>query len=228
MAFNREVWTAPPPPAYRKAVRGSRQAARRPHDGTNDLRSRQRFSVVTGPGVQAHGTRCLHNRFSSTPLLGESPVDYERKRRASPACYRPANERHQIFGIAIVAAAARALPPRSRCLHRRQCLAFRSARQGGQDAEAQADQLSHRLGSLQGRPFVRCAARRELGRHGLERRDLIPSGRDRCRRPTEQGFGADPGSVFSIEPDGPTTHRDCISPWRGARFQLHEIEVACP
>lgn len=72
MAFNREVWTAPPPPAYRKAVRGSRQAARRPHDGTNDLRSRQRFSVVTGPGVQAHPYAAFTIDSRQLPSLGES------------------------------------------------------------------------------------------------------------------------------------------------------------
>ncbi|MER9396717.1 hypothetical protein NKI46_01070 [Mesorhizobium sp. M0615] len=40
MAFNREVWTAPPPPAYEKADRGSRQAARHPDERDKRLENR--------------------------------------------------------------------------------------------------------------------------------------------------------------------------------------------
>ncbi|RUW19318.1 hypothetical protein EOA34_29930, partial [Mesorhizobium sp. M4B.F.Ca.ET.013.02.1.1] len=43
-----------------------------PQRGINDLRSRQRFSVVTGPGYHAHGHAAFTIDSRQLPSLGES------------------------------------------------------------------------------------------------------------------------------------------------------------
>jgi len=55
MAFNREVWTAPPPPAYERPFAAAAKLRVLPTLGETTEKSRQRFSVVTGPGYHAHG-----------------------------------------------------------------------------------------------------------------------------------------------------------------------------